>query len=586
MMQGGDCRFGRWINDTALSARSLLALGLVALLGLMGGCRSNQDAEPALDATSTLPAVDRGFSQQTTSAPPRNLTPVETATSTTARRADSIRTRSGREPIVYSERPDDGINPALRQLSSREVIVPRGDASVGFLGIPLRVTKVSGDGLLAGEEFTYRLEVEAVEAVRNVRLREEIPARVRFESSSPGPTETATAGPLWVFPRMNQGEQRTILIRVVPEDEGPFETNTIFSAETPLALAFYAGAPTISLEKRGPSTVELGETAVWDITVANTGTAPARNLTITDRLPAIFDPTSTTTVTIPELHPGVTKTFRVTGIARETGSFVNEVIAEWEGGPEGGLASTSQKVPGEVKQSLIGVAIEGPEETFVLKPARYTYTVTNSGETVLRNVAVLNQLPPNIRMVEAGGGIYSEGQRQIAWNIPSLRPGESRLFNARFFATRPGSTTNTIVAQTGPNQRDLSDKASNVTLWKPVPAVRIEIDDTRDPVQVGGQTTYEVRVSNQGEFQPVTADLKVTFTSNLQPVSFSGDGSQGGRINGQVVTFSQVPLEPGQDLRLQIVARGLEPGQGDAVLELQADFLSRPYVSEEPTNVF
>ncbi len=579
-MHDGDCRIGRWKSGVTRAARVVLALGLMAGLGLASGCKSSEDAAPALDAASTLPAVDPGFSQRRSTAP-ADLTPIEQPA---PRRTDSIRSRTGREPIVYSERADDGLNPALRQVSSREVIVPRGDASVGFMGIPLRVTKISGDGLLAGEEFTYRLEVEAVDAVRNVRLREEIPARVRFESSSPSPTETATAGPLWIIPRMNKGEQRTILIRVVPEDEGPFETNTIFSAETPLALAFYAGAPTISLDKRGPSTVELGETAVWDITVANTGTAPARNLTITDRLPAMFDPTSTTTVTIPELYPGVTKTFRVTGIARETGSFVNEVVAEWEGGPEGGLASTSQKVPGEVKQSLIAVAIDGPEETFVLKPGRYTYTVTNSGETVLRNVAVVNDLPPDIRMVEAGGGIYSEGQRRIAWNIPSLRPGESRLFNARFFATRPGSTTNTIVAQT--EGRDLSDKASTVTLWKPVPAVRIEIDDTRDPIQVGGQTTYEVRVSNQGEFQPVTADLKVTFTNNLQPVSFSGDGSQGGRITGQVVTFSQVPLEPGQDLRLQIIARGIEPGQGDAVLELQADFLSRPYVSEEPTNVF
>ncbi|MGF1484273.1 MAG: CARDB domain-containing protein [Opitutales bacterium] len=557
---------------------------LAVLLGsLLSGCNSNNDADDSLDAASTLPAVDAS-AQQRSSVAPITPPPAQTQQRQSSRRVDSIRTREGREPVVYSERPDDGRIPGLRQVSSEQVVVPRGDQSVAFLGIPLRVTKLNGDGLLAGEEFTYQLQIEALDDVRNVKLREELSPRVRFESSSPPPTDTLGGEPFWIFPTMSKGEQRTILVRVVPEDEGAFDAKTVFSAETPLVLAFYAGAPTIGLEKRGPSSVELGEEVAWDITVANTGTAPARNLTITDRLPPIFDPTSTTTITIPELYPGVTKTFRVTGVARRTGSFVNEVVASWEGGPDGGLATTSQKVPGEVKQSLIGVAIEGPAETFVLKPARYGYTVTNSGETVLRNVTVVNDLPDGIRVVEAGGGIYSEPQRRILWNIPSLRPGESRLFNARFFATRPGSTTNTISAET--EGRDLSDKASTVTLWKPVPAVRIEIDDTRDPVQVGGQTTYVVRVSNQGNFQPVNADLEVTFTQNIQPISFVGEGSQGGQINGQVVTFPQVPLEPGQDLRLEITARGVTPGQGDAVLELRADFLSRPYVSEEPTNVF
>ena len=90
-----------------------------------------------------------------------------------------------------------------------------------------------------------------------------------------------------------------------------------------------------------------------------------------------------------------------------------------------------------------------------------------------------------------------------------------------------------------------------------------------------------MKIINQGDFEPVGADIKVTLSSNLQPISTSGTTQ--GQISGNTVTFPQATIQPKRDLILKIVARANQAGPGGAQLEFNTSFLTKPTISEEPT---
>ena len=89
---------------------------------------------------------------------------------------------------------------------------------------------------------------------------------------------------------------------------------------------------------------------------------------------------------------------------------------------------------------------------------------------------------------------------------------------------------------------------------------------------------------NQGEFEPVSGTVTVTFNDSIKPTAVAGDAQ--GTINGQTVTFPRTTLEPGKDTNLSITAEGANIGPGRAIMNFSADFLSDPIISQETTNVY
>ena len=165
--------------------------------------------------------------------------------------------------------------------------------------------------------------------------------------------------------------------------------------------------------------------------------------------------------------------------------------------------------------------------------------------------------------------------------IPNLPAGASQLIATEVAATRKGESTNTVKVQTA-NGLEASDDAT--TEWLAVPGVTIAITDSKDPIREQEPTNYSIQVRNQGDFEPVSGTVTVTFTDSIKPTAVAGDAQ--GVINGQTVTFPRTTLEPGKDIDLSITAEGAKIGPGRAILNFSADFLNKPVISEEATNVY
>ena len=48
------------------------------------------------------------------------------------------------------------------------------------------------------------------------------------------------------------------------------------------------------------------------------------------------------------------------------------------------------------------------------------------------------------------------------------------------------------------------------------PALRLELLDTRDPIEIGDQTTYEIRVTNQGSLDANGIDIVATLPKEMR----------------------------------------------------------------------
>jgi len=457
-----------------------------------------------------------------------------------------------------------------------------GKSELIFKSNQIEVTKTILEQASVGGDLVYRIRIKAADEVKNVRVVEAIPAGVQFTSATPPASLSGTMAS-WNFPSMRRGDTQDITVTVKPITEGDHTICSTVTVDNTFCLDFFAGQPKLEVVKKGPATIELGEEASWTVTVTNSGSAVASNVVVTDTLPDAFTPTSNLRQSIGDLAPGQTETVTYTAKAVQQGNFQNRAIASYQGsGPDGsGSAGSSPaaSAPIAVVQSGIRVRKSGPAEAYVFKPEVFQITIENTGDTDLKNVRITDILPKGASVANNGRGRVSGNA--IGWMIPNLPAGSSQLIRTEIAATRKGESTNTVKLLT---ENGLEASDSVTTKWLAVPGVTVSITDSKDPIRVGEPTTYTIQVRNQGDFEPVSGTVTVTFSKGIKPTSVAGDAQ--GTISGQTVTFPRTTLEPGKDTNLSITAEGATIGAGRAVMNFSADFLSDPIISEEATNVY
>lgn len=505
------------------------------------------------------------------------FTGCETAapTQTTSTPATSTATSTQTE-TVWKAAPEKSATKNVVTAQPTAAPVPAANSDVIMRTDQLQVTKTLIQPGQVGEEVRYRIELQALREVKNVRVTESMPEHVKFVSAKPAASR-AGKDVSWNFAKIESGASRTIDVTVTPQQEGDYSIDSTITVDNNFGINFFAGQPKLLVEKKGPAVIELGEEATWTVTVSNKGSAPATNVVVTDSLPDAFQPTSDMKQNVGTVEPGQSVTATYTAKAIKQGEFTNSASANYDGGSA--TAAPQAKVPVRVVQSGIRVRKIGPADAYVFKPAQFDITIENVGDTDLQNVRITDILPKGSSVTSSGGGRVSGDA--IGWMIPNLPAGASQLIRTEIAATRKGKSTNTVKVLT---ERGLEAADSLETNWKAVPGVTISITDSIDPIQVGGETVYSVEVRNQGKFEPVSGTVTVTFTDQVKPTSVAGDAQ--GVISGQTVTFPKTTLEPGKDINLSITAAGANIGPGRANLSFSAGFLNDPIVSQEATNVY
>jgi len=314
--------------------------------------------------------------------------------------------------------------------------------------------------------------------------------------------------------------------------------------------------------------------------VTNSGTGQTEPVTVRETLPeglTTEDGKNVVALDAGRLDAGATRKGAVRLKAAKAGTYQGRAIASSQGGLEAQTGNTTTRIV----QPRLGIRIEGPDAEYVNRPIGYRVTVTNEGDTAARNTIASVALPPNANVLAAG----NEGRNDrgtISWNLGTLEPRATRTVT---FTLRSNEEATLAPTASAKAQCATNVDASLQTRVLTIPALVLEVVDLADPIRVGENVTYRLRVMNQGSGADNQIALTAELPKELQYVSSKGVTQ--GTAQGQVVKFAPVAtLAPGEIASWELVAKALTKGDVRFEVQLQSEALTKPAYENEPTQLF
>jgi uncharacterized repeat protein (TIGR01451 family) len=248
-------------------------------------------------------------------------------------------------------------------------------------------------------------------------------------------------------------------------------------------------------------------------------------------------------------------------------------------GGDGAVARASV----QILESSLQIRRTGPTRCYVKSEIGFELEVTNNG-TATANEAVLNEtLPAGFEyLMSTDGGQYEPSTRTITWRWSEMAMGAKRTLSYRVRAIAVGEQIDraTARADRGPDAR-----AETTFLVEGVAAMSLEVVDLEDPIEVGGELTYEVRVVNQGSCACSNIQIVALAPDGLQPKE--GSGPTNHRLQGQQLVFDSLPrLATKADVVYRIKVRGVQAGDYRFRVQMTCDQLKAPVVKEESSRVY
>lgn len=246
----------------------------------------------------------------------------------------------------------------------------------------------------------------------------------------------------------------------------------------------------------------------------------------------------------------------------------------------GGLQTQAVHVVNVQKPNL-SLRVEGPAKRYVGRPAEWKIIVKNESEAEQTGVVVRDRLPAELRFAAANrGGTYLSGD--VTWNLRTLKPGEEVVLELTTECQKPAAAAEklTSLAADG-NVR--AEKATRIEI-EGIAALRLELKDESDPVEIGKNAIYTMTLTNTGSAPARKIDVKATVPDLLRAINATGPTKE--TIAGKVVSFEQFDsLQPGSKLVFRFQCQALKAGKAYFRVEYTSALNERPIFEEEPTTI-
>ena len=383
---------------------------------------------------------------------------------------------------------------------------------------------------------------------------------------------------VWDLGNVERGEERTFQVQYRSVNDVDLKLCAFLQTTSCSCSAAKTVRARIAIEKTGPETAVLGENVPYTITISNVGDGTARNVVLNDYLPEGLRHSSGAaqlTQDIGSLAPGESRTLTLTAQAVARGRHCNRAVVTTANA--GTAESTACTV---VQERQLQLTKDGTPSQFLGRRANYNIVVTNPGDAGLTDVVVVDTLPPYTTYVSSSGGQVQDNK--VVWRLNTLGPGQSQTFNVTVTCQTPGTHVNTVTAEC---REGLRRQAEAPTVWRGMPAVRVEVVDDPDPVEIGGETIYTISVMNQGTAQDSNVEVTAVFPPSLKPLAVSG--AINSHIEGQKVIFASVPvIQPKQEIIYKIKAQALSVDDARLRVYVKTNLLETPVCEEESTHLY
>lgn len=432
-----------------------------------------------------------------------------------------------------------------------------------------------------GQECTCDLVVKNSGKVpaREVVVEAIFPASVQLTQAKPEP-KIVSDHLEWSIPELAAGEERTIHITMIPSQRGDLATTANVRFTGTAASVFKVEEPLLKIATQAPAEVIVGDPLVQTVTITNPGTGVAQNVKIQVTTPEGLEATrdDRSTIEIGALNPGESRTVRLSFTATAGGEQTLEV----EASADSGLNQVAEATVNVIAPSL-ALAVEGPGLRYAGRDARYTLNITNEGQAATNNVRVTHRIPKGFKFSKADkGGTFDANTGCVNWFIGHLEPNQTAQVKLNLQATEIGQFEHHVFATA---EHGVTAKADTTTNVEGSASLALEIQDLDDPVEVGVETAYEVRISNTGSKAAQNVGLTFELPSGIELLNVQS-ATQHLAKNG-LILFNDLPeLAPGKTALFRIHVKGEAEGNQRVRARLTSESIEQELITEELTKFY
>jgi uncharacterized repeat protein (TIGR01451 family) len=334
--------------------------------------------------------------------------------------------------------------------------------------------------------------------------------------------------------------------------------------KTETVLEFEVLSPSMSYEVTLPEWT-LGNQGRLQVTLRNSGTAPAKGMVMSaDLPPGVLAPDGNQSLKVEfgDLPAGQERT------SQAMLTSVKAVKAPFEIRFEGSNAPNFEKmVTAQVIESKLDLKISGPTRVYPGKNIQTTVTITNPGTVDVDNVAFTMTPKGPVNFVSMDHGGRFQGDRTIV-RLGKIRAGRELVFNVNWRA-QSNAELEFHASLQGALLAEI--KETHRTTVAGIPALKLEVTDTKDPIKTGDEAEYVITVTNMGSAPEKDLKFDITLPLNLSFVSASPKPSR--QDPGQL-HFSLAALAPGGQERVCIKCKATDRGiaQLEVVMTASSEF--------------
>ncbi|MEO0530217.1 MAG: NEW3 domain-containing protein [Planctomycetota bacterium] len=427
--------------------------------------------------------------------------------------------------------------------------------------------------------FAIKVRNTGTGPAHNVVLSDETPAGTRLVTTSPSASQQ-DGKLVWRLGTLASGAERVVEMRLEPLREGPIGSVATVTMDASASASTNCTRPQIALRMAAPDSVLLGEEQVVSIEVHNPGTGSATNVMLVEDVPPQLRHPAGAKLEfeVGTLAAGETRRINLRLTAEQAGRVTNTVAIIADGD-----LRAERSVEFDVIAPSLAVSIDGPSRRYLERPASYTIGVDNPGTAPAKDVRLVTHLPRGMKFVRANNlGEYDSTTHSVYWSLAELPEGERGEVELTAMPLAAGDHTLRVE---GESADGLEAEENHRVRVEGVAALAFEVRDLQDPIEIGDETVYEIRVLNEGSKAASGVRVRVEAPSGMRVVAAQGQSAH--RLEAGRAEFAPLPqLAPGEKAAYRVRIAGVEAGDQRVTVLVESDELSRPIRREESTRVF
>ncbi len=411
----------------------------------------------------------------------------------------------------------------------RNMSTDGGPVVLGVQTPPVTVEKRAMAQPRPGEPQVFQLIVRnhGPTAAAQVGVEDELPADAKVLQAEPAPVIQGNRA-VWMLNDLAPGGVRVCNLMLHSATVVDMHTTRIHvmaansnsaaatpPSPTPQAQTTQAPTAALGVQVAAPAGVPAGQPVVFEVTYGNIGkqrvTGMVLHAVLSDGLRHPVG--QSIEANVGDLEPGMNKTVKITATAVQPGRQGMQVHVKCAAGAE-----ASAQTGLDVLATSTGLTVQQAPAVrmFVGRMADLRIEVTNNSARPMRNVCIASFLPEGLEFVAASDyGNHQPNNRTVNWRLDPLAPGQTQAVFVRVQPAAQGVLQHGVIARADGVPECRSAAALTVEGIADL-AISLQGDTA---LEVGKETTYEIRVGNPGSGPNTHVRVELAFTPGLVPRS-------------------------------------------------------------------